>query len=237
MNPNVAAAVSNVTIHVDTGRWSETVVEDVTLKMANAQVTALLGESGSGKSMLASAIAGALPQGATITEGTISTGSVAYAPHSGATAFASDRSVGDQLRALAPGTDDRLDIAAACRAACYPPDRGHLLPQDHSGGEIQRAALAAALVQSPQLLIVDEPSSSLDDETAFRVWDAISAYSRAGHGVLVITHDVGLMTASKAADQIAIMRCGSIVSAGAAADVMADPNPYVRGFFDTWLSR
>jgi putative ABC transport system ATP-binding protein len=69
-------------------------------------------------------------------------------------------------------------------------DRAGDLPQEMSGGEQQRVALAVALANSPQVLLADEPTGELDEATSHEVFDAIRALNRElGVTVLVVTHD------------------------------------------------
>lgn len=63
----MGAEMQGVTVHIDTGRWSETVVDSVDLVVPDGQITALLGGPGSGKSMAIAALTGTLPTSATLT--------------------------------------------------------------------------------------------------------------------------------------------------------------------------
>ncbi|WP_020495417.1 ATP-binding cassette domain-containing protein [Sciscionella marina] len=239
------AELHGLTVHVDTGRWSETVLDSVRLEVPAGRITALLGESGCGKSMLAAALTGSLPATAHST-GDVYLGGVAVrdprqwrrlreetvglVPQFGVTAFGAQRTVGAQLRERQrPGRG--MCVEDACAAALYPLELLELYPQQHSGGQIQRAALAAALLPGPELLIVDEPSASLDMGTAYRVWANLRAYADSGPAVLTITHDVLLLTETGVADRIAVMREGRIITIGTPAEIHALEDPYVRGFF------
>ncbi|WP_328590898.1 ATP-binding cassette domain-containing protein [Saccharopolyspora terrae] len=97
--------------------------------------------------------------------------------------------VGAQLRRLHDLRGAR-SVEQACAAASYPADVQHLLPGQHSSGQVQRAALAAALLSAPRLLVVDEPTASLDTATAHAVWGSLRRYADTGAAVLAITHDV-----------------------------------------------
>lgn len=66
------------------------------------------------------------------------------------------------------------------------------LPPSLSGGERQRAALARAVIMSPEVLLADEPTGNLDEHNGKLVMDALREYARAGGAVLVVTHDRGL---------------------------------------------
>ncbi|TDD04210.1 ATP-binding cassette domain-containing protein [Saccharopolyspora terrae] len=103
--------------------------------------------------------------------------------------FDAEVAVGAQLRRLHDLRGAR-SVEQACAAASYPADVQHLLPGQHSSGQVQRAALAAALLSAPRLLVVDEPTASLDTATAHAVWGSLRRYADTGAAVLAITHDV-----------------------------------------------
>lgn len=239
------AELRELTVHIDTGRWSETVLQAVNLAVPRGRLTALVGESGCGKSMLAAALTGRLPasahsDGQVIINGTAVRNEpqwrqlrghvVGHLPQEGVTAFNAVDTVGAQLRAL-ERRHRQWSVERACRAAGYPAEVADLLPQQHSGGQIQRAALAAALLPAPEVLVVDEPTASLDTATRYRLWFVLREYADAGAAVLAITHDVPLLTVLGVADQLTFLRDGRIAAAGSVAEMSADSDPYVQGFF------
>lgn len=239
------AELSDLTVHVDTDRWSETVLDSVHLVVPAGRITALLGESGCGKSMVAAALAGLLPPTARSTgevriDGAVvrdqrrwrqlRTGTVGLVPQFGVAAFAGERSVGAQLQERRQPHRGR-SIEDACAAALYPAEMLDLHPHQHSSGQIQRAALAAAWLPGPDLLVVDEPSASLDVGLAHEVWANLRAYADTGAAVLTITHDIVLLTETGVADQMVLMRDGRTVATGSPTEMRALEDPYVRGFF------
>ncbi|WP_018655868.1 ATP-binding cassette domain-containing protein [Actinomadura flavalba] len=239
------AELRELTVHIDTGRWKETVLDAVDLAVPDGKITVLLGESGCGKSIAAAALAGVLPDTARSTgevriDGEpvrgerqwrrLRRGTVGLLPQAGVTAFHTEDTVGAQLRALEERYG-RWSVARACAAAGYPDESAELLPAQHSGGQIQRAALAAALLPEPRVLVADEPTASLDAAAAYGVWVTLRRYADAGAAVLVITHDVPMLTATKAADRAVLMRAGRIVATGDLATLAASDDPYARGFF------
>ncbi|MFD4369521.1 ATP-binding cassette domain-containing protein [Rhodococcus sp. NPDC058521] len=227
----MASELRNFTVHIDTGRWSETVVDSVDLLVPDGRITALLGESGCGKSMVAAALTGTLPESAHV-KGQVRVGAtVGYVPQQGVTAFDPAVSVGDRLHDLEL-RHKRCTVAEAAAAAQYPvAEVGSLYPHQHSGGQIQRAALAAAFLTAPDLLVVDEPTASLDLGTAYQVWHSLRRYADTGAAVLVITHDVSILVATRVANHMSIMREGRIVAADTVSRVSTSRDPYVQGFF------
>lgn len=238
------AELRALTVRIDTGRWAETVLDAVDLDVPAGRITALLGESGCGKSMVAAALAGRLPasarstgqvrvDGAVVRDGRwreVRGRTVGLVPQEGVTAFDAGETVGAQLREL-ERRYGRWSLDRACEAARYPAELLDLRPGQHSGGQIQRAALAAALLPAPDVLIADEAAASLDLETAYGVWTTLRAYADGGAAVLAITHDVPMLTATRVADRVVLMRGGKVVATGALAELAALADPYVRGFF------
>lgn len=75
--------------------------------------------------------------------------------------------------------------------------RAHLFPSQLSGGEVQRAALARALVVNPKLILADEPTGNLDWETADAIMDLFEKINKEGKTVIVATHNKLIMEKSK----------------------------------------
>jgi putative ABC transport system ATP-binding protein len=88
-------------------------------------------------------------------------------------------------------------------------DRGAHFPAQLSGGEQQRVAIARALATDPDLLLADEPAGALDVATGRRVLELLQQTSRAGRGVIMVTHNEA---AAEVADHVVRMRDGAIVS-------------------------
>jgi cell division transport system ATP-binding protein len=76
-------------------------------------------------------------------------------------------------------------------------DRQNLYPQQLSGGEQQRGAIARALASNPGLLLADEPTGNLDDENAYMILDILKKINKSGTTVMVITHDNILVNGDK----------------------------------------
>jgi oligopeptide/dipeptide ABC transporter ATP-binding protein len=102
-------------------------------------------------------------------------------------------------------------------------------PHEFSGGMRQRAMIAMALANDPEVLIADEPTTALDVTTQAQILRLIEhLQSEFGMAVILITHDLGVV--AEVADEIAVMYAGRIVEAGALDDVFYDPqHPYTWG--------
>ncbi len=108
----------------------------------------------------------------------------------------------------------------------FPGDRFSAYPHQLSGGEQQRVLLAMAMANNPELLILDEPLSSLDAASRTEVANLLKETDK--HGArLVATHD--LDTVSKLTDRLAVLYGGKIIEAGPTRDVFSRPrHPYTR---------
>lgn len=109
-------------------------------------------------------------------------------------------------------------------------DVGAKLPSELSGGMKKRAALARALALEPRILFLDEPTSGLDPITA-RAFDRLIRFlcDDLGITVLMITHD--LDTLHGIVDRVIVLGDGQTVVAGSVADVMAVDNPWINDYF------
>jgi oligopeptide/dipeptide ABC transporter ATP-binding protein len=126
-------------------------------------------------------------------------------------------------------TESDLVARALSRAGMRPPDRFFLsYPHELSGGQRQRVVIAGALALEPDLLIADEPVSSLDASIRGEILALLLKLRKdLGLSVLVVTHDLGL--AWNIADRIAVMYLGRIVEVGTTEEVLGSPrHPYTR---------
>jgi peptide/nickel transport system ATP-binding protein len=126
-------------------------------------------------------------------------------------------------------TETELVAAALGSAGLRPPEALFLrYPHELSGGQRQRVLIAGALALQPQLLIADEPVSSLDASIRGEILALLLRLREdLGLGMLVVTHDLGL--AWNIADRIAVMYLGRVVESGPTEEVLTSPqHPYTQ---------
>ncbi|MGX1953668.1 ABC transporter ATP-binding protein [Streptomyces sp. CB02115] len=238
-------------------------VTDARFSVAPGECLALVGESGCGKSVLASALLGLLPANAETTGSAVLGGDtdlltadertlartvrgrrIGLVPQSPAAHLTPVRTVRAQveesLRELTGVRGSELPKAAVAAAhrASFP--EGHLdrYPHELSGGLAQRAATALALIGDAPLLLADEPTTGLDRDLVERTVDELRRHTDEGRALLIITHD--LAAAERIADRVAVMYAGRIVEIADAAPFFGAPgprHPYARGLLDALPER
>lgn len=228
-------------------------VTDATFDLAAGECLALVGESGCGKSVLASALLGLLPENArtagsaliadrdgaapvdllTADERTLARTvrgrRVGLVPQSPAAHLTPVRTVRSQLeetlRELTGVRKPQLRSAAeaAAERAAFP--LGHLdrYPHELSGGLAQRAATALALIGDAPLLLADEPTTGLDRDLVDRTVDELRRHVGDDRALLLITHD--LAAAERIADRVAVMYASRIVEVADADAFFGAPGP------------
>jgi ABC-type microcin C transport system duplicated ATPase subunit YejF len=110
--------------------------------------------------------------------------------------------------------------------------RFHAYPHELSGGQRQRVMIAMALVNKPQLLIADEPTTALDVTIQAQILDLMSKLkNELGMSILFITHDLGLV--QQFSDNVCVMKDGVIVEQGVTSDVFNNPShKYTKRLLD-----
>ncbi len=243
---------------VPTTTGSSLAVRDVGFSIAAGEVLGLVGESGSGKSITSLAIMRLLPLQARVSGEIIFAAngvaqnlsslpddamrrlrgsSMAMIFQEPMTALNPVMRVGEQIAEAvrAHGSHSKSEaweraIQALNDVAISDPGRrARDYPHQLSGGMRQRVMIAMAIVNRPQLLIADEPTTALDVTIQAQIL-ALLADLRAKFGLamLFISHDLAVV--SQVADRVAVMYAGSIVESGGKRDIFHSPaHPYTRG--------
>ena len=231
-----------------------TVLDDVTIEVRPGEILGITGESGSGKSTLALALCGLLPRSARRTGSVLWRGRpLAAAPASpGVHLTAADAAliwqepalvlhpclravdqVAEAVRAGRPASSWRDCLASArdaLAAAGLDPVRiAPAYPHQLSGGELRRVMFAQAIACRPSLLVADEPTASLDQDSQGPLLEAIAAWGRGkGAAVIVISHSPTVL--ERLATRAAVLYAGRIVETGPAPALLDRPlHPYTQG--------
>lgn len=242
---NAALAVDGVQVlHRD-----QALVRGVSFSIAACGVLTLLGESGSGKSLLAQAIMGNLPsnlraQGQIAVGGQESSAAnqasrhalwgrrLALLPQEPWLALDPTMRVGQQIQetyALVGNAarGQASSLAARALASLGLADAGRKYPFMLSGGMAQRVAFLATHAAGAPVMIIDEPTKGLDADRRGEVLELLRAAQRQGMALLCITHDIWL--ARMLGGQLAVMLDGAMVEQGEASQVLAAPrHAYTR---------
>ncbi|PWI07023.1 ABC transporter ATP-binding protein [Streptomyces sp. NWU339] len=242
-------------------------VTDAHFDVAPGECLALIGESGCGKSVLASALLGLLPANAqtagharlgdldllTADERTLARtvrgrriGLIPQSPAAHLTPVRTIRSQMEETVAELTGVRGRAALRAAAEQAAaraaFPTDHLDRHPHELSGGLAQRAATALALIGDAPLLLADEPTTGLDrdlvDHTVDELRRHVDADDEHARALLMITHD--LTAAERIADRVAVMYAGRIVELTDAETFFGNPgprHPYSRGLLNALPDR
>jgi len=200
---------------------------DIRFEIANA--LALVGQSGSGKSLTLKALLGMLPptmacaleieapfelrRGET----------VAFVPQNPFTALSPLTRVGAHFEGVTPSEAEALMAQVGLSRALL-----KRFPPELSGGQLQRAVIALALSHAPKLLLLDEPTTALDPGTRGVIITLLKTLQeRLGFKMLFVTHDI--VSARALCDEVCVIREGRVVEQGGMGQVMASPaDAYTR---------
>ena len=257
-NPAVTLSVRGLCVSLRIGGERVPALEDVSFDLRTGEVLALVGESGTGKSLTALAVMGLLPNAARLDRGTVllENRDLVGLPAQEMTRLRGDRmsmvfqepmtSLNPVLtigRQLTEGLEFHLALtpqAAAVRA-------GELLglvgipgaerrlrqyPHQLSGGMRQRVMIAMAIACNPQLIIADEPTTALDASIQAQIIDLLADIrTRLKTAILLITHDLGVV--AEMADRVAVLYFGRVIEVAEAEALFDSPrHPYTEGLLD-----
>src|SRR5215210_3017646 len=215
-------AVTVTDLVVDRGH--RRVLEGLTFTVPPGQVTGLLGPSGSGKTTLMRALVGVqLVRSGEVTVLGLPAGSPALRHRVGyvtqAPSVYADLSVRENVRYFAAlyGMSAREVDAAIADVGLA--DAAGQLVGDLSGGQHGRASLACALIGSPEVLVLDEPTVGLDPVLRVELWDRFHALARAGTTLVVSSH---VMDEAGRCDRLLLLRDGDLLADSTPAELRAD---------------
>lgn len=250
----VALSVSDLTVALPKEMEREYAIKGISFNLNRGEILCIIGESGSGKSVTASAIMGLLSPAMTVTRGSILFGdtdvltipeaarrvlrgkSMAMIFQDPLSALNPLMTVGAQIVEVlvAHGWGDRASREARVLDLLTevglpdPKLLSHQYPFRLSGGQRQRVMIAIALALDPDVLIADEPTTALDVTTQAQILALIrDIQRRKGMSVMFITHDFGVV--ADIADRVIVMEKGDVVEQGTATQVLTAPeHPYTQ---------
>jgi peptide/nickel transport system ATP-binding protein len=246
--------VRNLAIRFHTAGGIVTAVNGISWHLDRGETLAILGESGSGKSVSASAILDLIDR----PPGEITSGEILFDGRDLLTLSAEERrringrriamifqdplshlnpvySVGWQIveamtaHGEAKDAANRRALQLVRRVGIPDPEAAmRKYPHQFSGGQRQRLMIAMALALKPDVLIADEPTTALDVTVQAEVLALLEELQQeTGMGLLLITHDLGVV--AEVADRVVVMNAGEIVETGSAMEVYHHPrHPYTR---------
>ncbi len=261
VDPNAPLlAVQNLRVEFHMNQGTVVANDDVNYELRHGETLAILGESGSGKSVSAQAVMGLIDS----PPGHITDGSVRYRgvelldmPEKHRRHVRGDDIAmifQDALTALNPVYTVGFQIAEMYRVhrgtsrskareaaielldrVRIPNARGRIdsYPHEFSGGMRQRVMIAMALALDPEILIADEPTTALDVTVQAQVMNLLAdLQAETGMGLILITHDLGVV--AEVADRVAVMYAGRIVETGTIDEIYRVPaHPYTVGLMNS----
>ena len=237
-------------------QWSQ-IVRGVSLTIGKGEVLGLVGESGAGKSTIGLAALGYLRPGARATGGSVRLmgtdlltipeeerrplrgTKVAYVAQSAQAAFNPVHRLMDQITMVAVDRGGLTREEAAKRAVDLftalqlpdPQNFGARYPHQVSGGQLQRAMVAMAMICNPALIVFDEPTTALDVTTQVEVLISIrKVIEEFGVAAIYITHDLAVV--AQIAHRVAVLRYGEVVEGAPITAIMDHPqHPYTQSLW------
>lgn len=225
------------------------VLRGVSYDVARGQMTAVVGETGSGKTLTALTLLGITHPSFVRTGGTamfegkdlyaldekemrsVRGGRIAFVFQDAKAALNPVISIGAQLRDTVrlhrPGISKKAAEQAVLEAidSVYIPEPARRMKQyahQISGGMAQRVMIAMALLCEPELLVLDEPTTGLDVTIQADIMELIGdIQQQRGLSVCLITHDLGVV--AETCDSVVVMQAGEVVEIGSVAQVITDP--------------
>ena len=219
-------------------------LEEISFNIRKGECTALIGESGCGKTTLARIILGLIkPDDGTISsskgagnKSNLRLGVVFQNPWESMNPRTRIwKSIAEPLaiRKKIPENKFKTEVFKIARQLGLSHDLIQRFPYELSGGQIQRAVIARAIIDKPELLILDEPTSALDISTQSQIINLlVNLQTSMSLTCLFITHDISLV--QYIAHNVVIMKDGKCIEKGHASDLFSSPkHDYTRELLDT----
>ena len=257
----VLLELRNLTVDFPASPRALTAVRDVSFVVARGEVLGLVGESGSGKSVTSLSIMRLLPPQTSVSGEILFTSDGnqqnLLALHSEPMRLLRGSRISmifqEPMTALNPVMRVGEQIAEAVRAHASvakkeswdravealkevaiddPARRARDYPHQLSGGMRQRVMIAMAIVNRPEILIADEPTTALDVTIQAQILDLLAEIrEKFGLTMVFISHDLAVV--SQVADRVAVMYAGNLVELGPRAEIFRAPaHPYTRGLLE-----
>jgi peptide/nickel transport system ATP-binding protein len=232
----------------DAGRTIE-IIRGVSFDVAEGEIVALIGESGSGKTTIALTLMGYARTGCRISGGSVTLAGkdmaalseaaraqvrgteVSYVPQSAAAAFNPAQTIMEQVIEITRIHDLMPKEQAAARAVELfkalslpnPDTIGSRYPHQVSGGQLQRLSAAMALIADPKLVIFDEPTTALDVTTQIEVLRAFKSVMKKGAiAGIYVSHDLAVV--AQIADRIVVLKGGEVQEVGTTEQILKAPS-------------
>jgi peptide/nickel transport system ATP-binding protein len=256
--------VKNLRVHFKTAAPDRFAVDGTSFTVGDGEIVGLVGESGSGKSVTAMAISGLLPRRQSEYSGEIwldgveilngdrnlmrqmqgdTIGVIFQEPMS---AFDPIMPIGRQVEEsllvhhpeMSPAARRSAALTAMAEAELDEPETVYeKYPHELSGGMLQRAMIAAAIIHSPKLLLADEPTTALDVTIQGQILDLLKKINKTkGTSILFISHNMRVIR--HLSERVLVMYRGKIVEQGSVEDVFLHPQEaYTKKLIDSIPAR
>ena len=222
------------------------VISNLSIDVKPGEIVAIAGSSGSGKSLLAHAVMGLLPENASTTGTMLYKGKpltekdkeklrgkeMALVPQSVAYLYPSMK-IGSQVLGEKPDENRKKAQKKAFARFHLDEKTEHLYPFQLSGGMARRVLVSKAVISGAELIIADEPTPGLDLEMALEALRCFREMADEGKAIILITHDIDL--AFNFADRVAVFYAGTTVEIAPSADFVKGPealrHPYSKALW------
>ncbi len=245
--------IKNLTISFDGKR----AVDDLSLELNEGEILGLVGESGCGKSLTAFSVLGITPPGSALcgeivykgqnilkldaeSQRKIRGNKISLIPQDPLSALNPVFTVGEQIYEVLEVHKNisYLQTVNVAKTAFEkvnipnPEQRLNDYPYQFSGGMRQRVLIAMALVNEPDVLIADEPTTALDVTIQLQILEIMKELRKKKKSILLITHDLGVV--SEVCDRVCVMYLGKIVEMASTKEIFTNPkHPYTIGLLNS----